>query len=233
MPQRLSFSITYDDIMPCSHHRASIKSNRCYSWPPSLQLIDVSNIQIPLSDINEDPWAHFMDRSSDRSDDTDDFLVNAGIIPPEPEVMLAQKAVEFRDIVLKRWKAFVSRYLRQYHRCHQQQKMKVILSTPDLSQNIMSTFPFKLADAADSSPEKQPLSSFQPSTTPLMIEIRPHIELTPKQVQLIYGAANGSHKPPRHTPSNRSERRSWVSPAVWLYDIPEQTDEDMETDSND
>jgi hypothetical protein len=233
MPQSLSLSITYDNIMPHNHSRASLKHNRCYSWPPSLHLIDVSKIQTPLPDINEDPWAHFMDQASDCSDDTDDFLINAGIVPPAPKIMLVQRAAEFRDTMSKRWKAFYSKYLRRYHRCRQQDEIKVISSYSEDSQNLMSTLPFKLVDSIKSSPERPGLSAIQPSIPAPALNIRPQTELTPKQVQLIYRAANGSHRLPRRTPSDRIERRSWTSPAVWLYSITEQSEEGNEAHSND
>jgi hypothetical protein len=221
----LSLSIPYDTVMPRRH---SVKHNRCYSWPPSLHLIDVSNIQIPLPDINDDPWAHFMDQASEESDDTDEFLANAGIIPPESKVMLAEKATEFRDTISKRWKSFHAKYIRRSCRSSKQ-KDTVVSSDSELAEKVVSSLPFKFLDATEiSSNERPAISPLQPTTPAPSFGVRPVTELTPRQVQLIYRTANGHYRPRRHTPADRIERRSWSSPPVWLYTIKEQPDEDDE-----
>jgi hypothetical protein len=87
--------------------------HRRYSWPPSLQLIDISNIHIPLPDIDDDPFAHFV--SSPPAEDDFDPLLDAlacstGIFTPHPTSSASkEKAYKFRRSIARKWARFMGR----------------------------------------------------------------------------------------------------------------------------
>jgi len=80
------------------------KLSRRYSWPPTLHLIDLSAIPIPLPDINDDPFAHFVSKPPPEEDvqqDIDNALERAGVDPRSRSYR--DEALRFSTLISLRW----------------------------------------------------------------------------------------------------------------------------------
>ena len=104
--------------MPNSHpHQKPTHHHRRYSWPPSLHLIDVSKIDVPLPDINEEPFAHFVSTPPPEEDieaALDVLAYSAGIDTSRvaPLSRSKEKAFKFRTSITLKFARLIGKYLK-------------------------------------------------------------------------------------------------------------------------
>jgi hypothetical protein len=199
-----------------SHTGSSKKRHhhRRYSWPPSLHLIDVSNIHVPLPHIDEDPFAHFVARLPPEDEDNQHMMYTAGILPMEPiplQPSQEEKAFKFRTSILGRWKRFFDKYCAKLH-AHR---------SMDTTRNINDRLGARLGEKASSPKIPQRTSSTTLSKPVPVSSDLTHPGASPVQVR-VFRAAGGKVK--RHP--SPSQRRSWHAPSPRLYSILETLDED-------
>jgi hypothetical protein len=199
---------------PKKHH------HRRYTWPPSLHLIDVTNIRIPLPDIDEDPFAHFVSPTSPDDDDQDDHVVyTAGILQTDPISMQSEKAFKFRTSISRRWKAFFSKYRAKIHSRRENSAKadsKGLFNSRTTTQTYQSW-------------------SRRISPSPSLPANTPHSQViwNPDEPD---ASSDHSQRPHRTTGSKVKrhrmppyERRSWHAPSVGIFTILEGSDEDDES----
>jgi hypothetical protein len=96
----------------------STHHHRRYSWPPSLQLVDVSHIEIPLPDINDDPFAHFLSKAPPEEDieaAIDALTYRAGIDSSTITTVSKRKetAFKFRASIALKFSRLIDKYLQR------------------------------------------------------------------------------------------------------------------------
>jgi hypothetical protein len=123
--------------MPASkkHH------HRTYSWPPSLHLIDISALRLPLPDIDDDPFAHFISVPVDDDDPAADMLsFSAGIVAP-PSSSASAKAYKFRTSIARKWSRYIAKhYAILHHRHHSIAVIPKEQQVPIITLNEESSF---------------------------------------------------------------------------------------------
>jgi hypothetical protein len=205
--------------------KAKKHHHRRYTWPPSLHLIDVSNIRIPLPDIEEDPFAHFVSPVSRDDDDDDDHIVyTAGILPTDPISMQSEKAFKFRSSISRRWKAFFSKYRAKLH-SRRENSTKADHNGYSYSQN---------ATAALQSRSRK--SSLSPSLQTDSTHSTDWTDSQPTSNAVWTNPPADRPQHPQRTARNKVkryrmppyERRSWHAPSVGIFTILEGSDEEDE-----
>jgi hypothetical protein len=201
--------------------------HRRYTWPPSLQLIDLKSIHVPLPDIDEDPWAHFVTPAS-VDDEPENYLTTACISPmmnPSANFSEAEKVFKFRTSILKRWKSFFSKYCRRLHNRRTREELKRSSNATAHVKNDTRENPRRSLDETRTTRTHQRQRHYLPfpsGTDNNAASIRPIS--SPVQSQLLQLARRRESRRTRPFPS-----RSWHAPTPDLFTIDEKTDEDQDT----
>jgi len=183
---------------------------RRYTWPPSIHLIDVSSIRVPLPDIDDDPFAHFVSRYA-QDEDEEHIVYSAGILPSDSFQMHAEKTCKFRASMAGRWKAFLSKYTAKLHR-----RQEKTLTTKS-STKIQATKPNQVVTMDFVVPTITSMTS----TSSTSKQTRP----APLAVQ---DPLQSSRTRQRMRRSRSLYQRSWHAPSDNLFSISEKGDEDVD-----
>lgn len=182
--------------------------HRRYTWPPCEHLIDVSKIQVPLPEIDEDPFSHFL--AKEEPTDDDEYVVyTAGILPTEQCVeppTHAEKAFRFRTSISRRWKKFWDRYRAKLHSRRSTEAARHI-KAPEVEEEKSPSIPHRTS-SRNYHRLSEPSQLSRPDPTP---------------VQREYSRPATGH---RRQHSSPSPRRSWHAPSPVLYSITETLDEE-------
>jgi hypothetical protein len=217
----MPLSSTKNLHQPAKHHY------RRYTWPPSLRLIDVTNIRVPLPDIDEDPFAHFVTPMA-AEDEQDNYIVTAGILPImdySATTSEVEKAFKFRSSILKRWKSFFSKYRTKLHNRRSQsesQNSSNAAASPSQSARNVTQSSSHCGHTLTSQQRQQEHMSFSPRSSVDPNSIRP--ASSPMQIQRLQLAHRGGSRRRSH-----SHSRSWHAPTPELFTIDEKSDEDLNT----
>ncbi|KAF2673618.1 hypothetical protein BT63DRAFT_161615 [Microthyrium microscopicum] len=184
--------------LPRKHH------HRRYSYPPSLELIDISTIHVPLPDIDDDPFAHFVSPSQedDYEPTLDALASSAGIVGSHPSISKSsEKAYKFRTSIARKWARFIRR-----HYAHQESPKSTEKSDIKVGKEEAAKHKRKKHDSSKSSSA----SKHEPTTG---------------QVQQFFSkpAATTKKDPPPRIPHKRS-RHTWHAPPDDLYSITEENE---------
>jgi len=187
--------------------------HRRYTWPPSIQLIDVSAIRVPLPDIDEDPFAHFVSRLAE-DEEQEHIVYSAGILSSDSIQMHAEKAFKFRASIAGRWRAFFSKYTAKIHRRHEKKSMfrsSIQPHTIRTDQTLNRDFALPSV-----------LSGGLSSNSNLSHSVRP----TPLVIQNLSQPSRTREQERRR--SSSMYHRSWHAPSSNLFPISEGPDEDSD-----
>jgi hypothetical protein len=168
--------------------------HRRYSWPPSLHLVDISTIHVPLPDIHEDPFSHFISSVPEEDDEIhlDALASSAGIFTSQPAASAnKEKAYKFRTSIARKWAKFMGK------RC------AVMTAWSHSDVEVLETKPLGVTDGA----ERYYGTVSGMGTLPNRPS--PHS---------LKSSRNG--KPVR----NKWARHSWHAPAYDLYTIKEEVE---------
>lgn len=209
----LLFSI-WNSINTTFHH--SLPSNlaemshskrhhhRTYSWPPCLQLLDVAAIRLPLPDIDDDPFAHFVSPPADDDDPASDVLAfSAGIVAPSSSSSAKAKAYKFRTSIARKWAKYIARhYVLDHHKQHKKESETIHVSRQELLDTL--------------------------DTVPL-----PKYDRTFSQSQELLSESHARRRDKRsnHVHNPHHHRHSWHAPPAELFTIQEETIMEEDTES--
>lgn len=138
--------------------------HRRYSWPPSLHLIDVSAIRIPLPDIDEDPFAHFVSPPEDDPEPSlDSIAFRAGIVATQhTSSKNDEKAYKFRTSIARKWARFIARYYAKLPHGHSESKDRKTNPDRDKPKKKLPSTPMSTTEASSS---KKPKSTAKTETS--------------------------------------------------------------------
>jgi hypothetical protein len=179
--------------------------HRTYSWPPCLQLLDVAAIRLPLPDIDDDPFAHFISPPADDDDDpaSDVLAFSAGIVVPPSSVSASAKAYKFRTSIARKWARYIAKhYTLIHHKRHNEEAMTAHVSRQDLLDTLGTV----------------PLPKYDPT-------------FSRSQELLSESHARRRDKKSHHGHNSHYHRHSWNAPPAELFTIQEETIQEEDAES--
>jgi hypothetical protein len=178
--------------------------HRTYSWPPCLQLLDVAAIRLPLPDIDDDPFAHFVSPPTDDDDPASDVLAfSAGIVLPSSSSSARAKAYKFRTSIARKWAKYIAKHYAAVHHKHHHGDAKM---TPASGQETLDPF------------GATPLSNYDPT-------------FSRSQEFLAEAHTRRRDKRVHHVHNPHYHRHSWHAPPADLFTIQEETIKEEDTES--
>ncbi|KAF2759117.1 hypothetical protein EJ05DRAFT_333368 [Pseudovirgaria hyperparasitica] len=188
-----------------------VNHTRGYTWPPSVHLLDSSDVATHLEsvaeelpDINEDPFAHFISPVTEEDDPYDEeYDFNAGITVVEqpPNKVKSQK---FRTTVAKKWAQYVALHHTHIHRIYHGPTLSQIATIDELLQE-----PPELTDD---------------EAVPYKVEVRAPREPTRGRAQDLLLPRPRFSRGRRYSRTSSGRRHSWREPSPDLFTVMEESE---------
>ena len=206
---------------------SSNNPHRCYSWPPCLHTMAAhplrSHPQDDLSDIDDDPFSHFLAPVTSEDDPEDAMSFSAGILPSTSSSRSLTD--RFRRDVKKKW----VRYIARHHEALHQQQLDEHRSVQQLEEALYFEDDIdNEADDDDDDDEGLCMRSTSRETSPSRTASTN--EPTRGRAQEIVSA--GHLKPGRRRTSRTlsGKRHSWREPSADIFTVIEDDEAEGNND---
>jgi len=184
-----------------------LRNSRAYSFPPCIDNVEVAPSSEPdLTDIDENPFAHFLTPVKEEDDPYDGMSMSAGIVVPDGP--RTSKASKFKSTVADKWARYVKINHAQLHDHYHEE------STDEDEESFMQLDDNRLLD------RPQTVNQLTGPPTPKITITEP----TRGRAQEL--VARKARNRRRHSRTLSGHHHSWREPSPDLFTVEESEEEE-------